>query len=296
MKIRVLCFSVFILAAFCISPGWAGDDQSEKQVVSEQTIADIERAMSDGRYLDAGRMLDEVALSSADDARVVVLAGELALARGRAADALERFKSVDTAATVQARALQGEGIALAALGKADEAIPILQKAVAENAQAWRAWNALGVLLDQRHDWNAAELAFAHAIDTSGSSPIVLNNRGFSRLCQNRPEDAMADFVQALQKKPDFASARNNLRLAMAMQGDYDRAVAGISPAERAAALNNAGYVAMLRGDYARAKALLAQSMKAKGEYYSIAADNLSMTESLEAGRTKAPTALDASHN
>ena len=116
---------------------------------------------------------------------------------------------------------------------------------------------------------------------SGGAAIVLNNRGFSRLSQNRLDEATADFVAALQKKPDLTAARNNLRLAIAMKGDYDRATAGAVGAERASVLNNAGLAAMLRGDYAKAKDLFAQAMKAKGEYYALAAANLEMVAALE---------------
>ena len=85
---------------------------------------------------------------------------------------------------------------------------------------------------------------------------------------------MTDSVAALQKKPDLTSARNNLRLAIAMKGDYGRAVAGGGDNDRAAILNNAGFAAMLRGDYSQAKDLLGQAIKAKGEYYAVAAANL----------------------
>ena len=43
---------------------------------------------------------------------------------------------------------------------------------------------------------------------------------------------------------------------------------------------------MLRGDYTKAKDLLTQAMKAKGEYYALAAENLKMTQSLASGDSK----------
>jgi Tfp pilus assembly protein PilF len=120
------------------------------------------------------------------------------------------------------------------------------------------------------------------MEGSKGAAIVLNNRGFSRLSQGKLDDAAADLVAALQKKPDFVSARNNLRLTIAMKGDYDRAVTGTTQADKAATLNNAGYAAMLRGDYAQAKDLFDRAMKAKGEYYAVAAANLQIALGLEA--------------
>jgi Flp pilus assembly protein TadD len=152
-----------------------------------------------------------------------------------------------------------------------------------NPRAWQAWNALGSEYDRRHDWANAENAYAQALSASGDAAIVLNNRGFSRLSQKKPDLAIADFVAALQKKPDLAPARNNLRLAMSMQGEYDRAIKGAAATDEAAVLNNAGFAAMLRGDYAKAKELLSQAMKAKKGYYGLAAANLEMTQNLAKG-------------
>ena len=146
-----------------------------------------------------------------------------------------------------------------------------------------AWNALGSEYDRRHDWANAENAYTHALSASDNAAIVLNNRGFSRLSQKKPELAIPDFVAALEKKPDLAPARNNLRLAMSMQGEYDRAIKGAAATDQAAVLNNAGFAAMLRGDYTKAKDLLTQAMKAKKGYYGLAAANLEMTQNLAKG-------------
>ena len=113
---------------------------------------------------------------------------------------------------------------------------------------------------------------------------MLNNRGYSRLSQKRPDLAISDFVAALQKKPDLTVARSNLRLVMSMEGEYDRAIKGAPDADQAEILNNAGYAAMLRGDYVKAKELLTQAMKAKNGYYAIAAANLELTQNLAKGQ------------
>jgi Flp pilus assembly protein TadD len=264
---------------------WPFDSTPAQQpvpAVSDDTIAQIQRAFDDQRYLDAERMLGLSLTAGSDDPRLVYLAGELSLARGRYEDALASFKVIDSKPEVRARALEGEGIALAQLGRSDEAIAALEAAVKESDASWRAWNALGTEYDRHHEWDKAETAYSHAMSGSKGAAIVLNNRGFSRLSQGKLDDASTDFIAALQKKPDFVSARNNLRLTIAMKGDYDRAVTGAAQADKAAALNNAGYAAMLRGDYAQAKDLFDRAMEAKGEYYAVAAANLQIVQGLEA--------------
>lgn len=274
-----------LLLCASLAPAQAGlfDSEPKKPVVGNETIAQIQTAFDDQRYLDASKMLDQALLAAGSDTRLTYWAGKLSLVHGRYQDALTNFTRAKTDPAVRAQALEGEGIALMQLGRLDEALFSLQVAVRENPRAWQAWNALGSEYDRRHDWVNAENAYTHALSASDNAAIVLNNRGFSRLSQKKLDLAIPDFVAALQKKPDLAPARNNLRLAMSMQGEYDRAVKGAAAGDQAAVLNNAGYAAMLRGDYAKAKDLLTQAMKAKNGYYAVAAANLEMAQNLAKG-------------
>ena len=134
----------------------------------------------------------------------------------------------------------------------------------------------------RRDWIHAEAAYDHAINESDSNALVLNNRGYSRLLQGRFDEARLDFVAALEKKPDLAAARTNLRLALAMKGEYDRATAAGAQDDQAALLNNAGFAAMMRGDYVAAEDLFTRAMAAKGVYYARASENLAIAKTLAA--------------
>ena len=275
--------ALFLCAS--MAPAQAGlfDSEPKKPVVSSETISQIQTAFDDQRYLDASKILDQALLGVGSDPRLTYWAGKLSLVNGRYQDALTNFSRIKIEPALRAQALEGEGVALMQLGRLDEALFSLQAAVMANPRAWQAWNALGSEYDRRHDWANAENAYTHALSSSDNAAIVLNNRGFSRLSQKKPELAIPDFVAALEKKPDLAPARNNLRLAMSMQGEYDRAIKGAAATDQAAVLNNAGFAAMLRGDYAKAKDLLTQAMKAKKGYYGLAAANLEMTQNLAKG-------------
>jgi Flp pilus assembly protein TadD len=257
---------------------------------ADAAVAAVQQAVDEQRLVDADRLLTEAALSGVRDARLTVLDGEVDLKRGHFEDSLAAFKEAEKTPTSAPRAMQDEGLALSLLGRSDEALPVLQHAVAADPSLWRAWNALGSEYDARGQWSQAEAAYGHALSASSEAAIVLNNRGYSRLLQHRREEAAADFVAALRKKPDLAEARTNLRLALAMGGEYDRAVAGGSPAEQAVLLNNAGFAAAMRGDYANAQALLDRAIKAKAQYYAKASGNLRIVEALEAEAKKAPSA------
>jgi Flp pilus assembly protein TadD len=265
-------------------PAWAWffDAPTATKSVSDQSISDVQQALDEERYVDAGNLLNHLLAAGAQDPRIALLVGDLNLARSNYSEALASFTPLEGDTTVGAKALQGAGIALSCLSRSSEARAALEKAVAGDPSLWRAWNALGTEYDKQRDWGRARAAYDHALAGSNAAAIVLNNLGFSLLLQKRPEEASTDFVMALQKKPDLASARTNLRLSLAMRGDYSHALAGESEDGQAALLNNAGVAAMVHGDYPQAEKLFGEAIQAKGEYYARAEGNLEITHALEA--------------
>ncbi len=96
--------------------------------------------------------------------------------------------------------------------------------------------------------------------------------------QRRLEEAVADFNSALRMDAEFEVARENLRLALAWQGKYVRAMAGASNRDMARILNNIGFIALMRGDYGNAESYLLRAMEADPSYNETAARNLSYLE------------------
>jgi Flp pilus assembly protein TadD len=247
-------------------------------------IADqVREALDERRFVDAGDILEKARLDGVKSPRLTTLGGEALLAQGRFADAAPVFRSVESDPSVRPMALEGEGIALSEMGKSDQAFADLKQATALDKTRWRAWNALAREYDIRHDWKESKAAYVQALAAPGAEQaIVLNNRGYSHLLQNLPEQATPDFVAALAKDPDLKAARTNLRIAMAVQGQYDRAVTTGAGDDRAAVLNNVGLAAAIRGDYREAERLLTQAIEIKGDNYERAADNLQLAKNLEA--------------
>ena len=243
------------------------------------SLSQIQQALDEQRYSDAGRLLDVAMLSGAKDPRLLLLQGELEIAHGNPAVALSLFKSLEENPITAGSARAGEGIALAMLKRTDAAVASLERSVVENPGSWRLWNALGAQYDAQRAWPKADLAYEKAVSLSNGAPIPLNNRGYSRVLQGRLDEGIADMVGALEKRPDFAEARTNLRLALALRGQYDQALGG--GAQDPTMLNNAGFAATVRGEFPRARALFEQALRAKGEYYAKASENLRILQSLE---------------
>lgn len=253
--------------------------------ISEDRLDQIKRALDEKRFMDAGQLIDEAVLSGASHPRLNLLAGELGLARGRYEAAIQAFRAARATPSLSNEAMQGEALALVRGGRGSEALPLLKQVVAQDPSAWRAWNALGAEYDRRQAWTDAEQAYERALSAAPNPAKPLNNRGYSRLLQGRLDAAVNDFVAALQKQPDLVEARANLRLTLALRGEYERAIDGASDRERASLLNNAGLAAGARGDFAQAQALLQKAMASKGEYYQRAAANLTLVREL-ANRTQ----------
>jgi Flp pilus assembly protein TadD len=205
---------------------------------------------------------------------------ESLLALGEYPSAIAAFKLLSDDPARRAAALQGQGVALLALGHADEAGPLLLEAVKADPGSWRAWNALGQYYDGRQEWQLALAAYQQSL-ASGGTAVVLNNMGMSLMLQKRYAEAGARFQTALRASPGLASARNNLRLALAWQGRYEDAASNPGRDEQAASvLNNVGYVAMLKGDYGPAQAYLLKATEVSPSFNKVAWDNLHLLEAM----------------
>jgi Flp pilus assembly protein TadD len=292
---KFLSAAIAVLAAgVATSPSLAGplshlfskSDQQHKAASNDQGDAianQVRLALDERRYVDAGDMLEKARIDGVNSPRLTALGGETMLAVGRFADAVPLFRSVESDPTVRPAALEGEGIALSEMGKSDQAFADLKEATTLDKSRWRAWNALAREYDIRHQWKDSKAAYAQALAAPGADQaIVLNNRGYSHLLQNQPVDATPDFVAALAKDPDLKAARTNLRIAMAVQGEYERAATTGAGDDRAAVLNNVGLAATIRGDYREAEKLLTEAIEVKGTNYERAADNLQLAKNLEA--------------
>jgi Flp pilus assembly protein TadD len=288
MMTKLMAWSLPALAALTLATATvpAAAAPSAAQALNPARADQIRRAIDERRLLDAGRLIDQTLREGVTDRRVSLLTGELGLASARYELALRDFQAAAADPALAGQSLQGQGLALINLGRTIEAKPLLEQAVAADQSSWRAWNALGSLYDSDKNWARADTAYANALAATDKPGVVLNNRGYSRMLQGAYDLAVADFVTALEKRPDLSQARTNLRLALALQGEYERATAGMRPDERSALLNNAGFAAGLRGDYGKAQELLKQAMQERGEYFDRANANLKWVEEM-ASRTQA---------
>jgi Flp pilus assembly protein TadD len=251
-------------------------------------------ALETGRTAQAKQLFGTILARAPDDPEALTGLGEAEVLLGEHSAGLEHSrKAAELAgerAFLKARALHNAGVALLLTDQAEQAEQELEAAVELDPTSWRAWNALGRARDARRAWEEARAAYEKALSLAPREGAVLNNFGMSKLSAGDPDGAAELFVRALESSPDLAPAETNLRLALALGGRYEEALAGVDAEDLPAALNNVGYAALLRGDYAQARILFLRAIDASPGFYEPAWSNLRFLSSVEKRQSPAPEA------
>lgn len=281
--------AVLLAAAGCSAPAPETKDVAvpTPAASSDQLLAAAEADIETRRFQLAYQSLTRLDQAALATSRAKLAAGETLLGLGQPKQALAEFQAVQSDETYRARAYQGMGLSLMALGDLTTAKDQLDRAVAADPNLWRSWMALGRVHDGNKDWAEAQSAYEQALAAQPDSPIVINNMGMSLMLQHRYEEAAQTFQRVLTLDPTMEMTRANLRIAMAWQGKYDEALIGTQAGGRADALNNVGYVAMLRGDQQAAQKYFSQALEISPTYHERAARNLETLKLL--AKTKSAT-------
>jgi len=283
-RLRTLTAGVVVtlVLAACSSPALEQPPVQVPPAVSPEIIGLAEEAVEAGRYDDAKLLVERVLLSDPSNPRARLAMAEIQLAFRNLEPAAQGFAALAKLPEVAARAEQGNGIALLLKGQEEASLLALQRAVSLDASLWRAWNGMGLLHDRTGAWDEAVDAYGRALALNNESAMLYNNRGFSYLLRRDAPAAIADFERALQLDPQLEAARENLRLAFAWTGQYERALVGVSRKDIGRAFNNIGFVALLRGDLPAAESYLLRSMEADAHFNKVANRNLEYLRSLKA--------------
>ncbi|HLO78316.1 MAG TPA: tetratricopeptide repeat protein [Magnetospirillum sp.] len=251
--------------------------------VPPEMLRMAEMALEDGQPNEARQRFTRLAGMDPQNPWVRLGLAESLLATDDAAHAREWFDELQTVEAVRARALQGKGLALMRQNRLEDAATVLTAATEADPTLWRAWNALGGLHDIAKKFDLSAQAYERALALRPESGVIRNNMGYSLLLQGKPAEAARVLMDAIQHEPRLEAAHANLRLALALQGRYQDARAGLTKDRQPAALNNIGFVALSRGDLNEAEAFLVQAIEASPSYHDRAAANLLRARALKGG-------------
>jgi tetratricopeptide (TPR) repeat protein len=103
------------------------------------------------------------------------------------------------------------GIALADIGRWDEAVHSFRQALRLSPGMVRVHLNLALCLEQKGDWEGAAAQYLAAYKLSPDNADVAYDYGYALLKSGKPEGALAAFEQALRLKPDHGPARKMLK-------------------------------------------------------------------------------------
>lgn len=287
IRFRPICTSLTValsLAACSVAPVEPPVARPQKTTeIPAEMLRLAEMALEDGQPQEARQQYMRLVSIDPNNPWVRLGLAESFLATNEVSAARERFDELQSVEAVKARALQGKGLALMRLNRRDDALAVLTAATDADATLWRAWNGIGGLHDLGRRFDLATAAYERALALRPDSAAIRNNMGYSLLLQGKPKEAVRLLTDALQHDARLEAAHANLRLALAMQGRYGDARAGLTKNRQAAALNNIGFVALSRGDLDDAEAFLVQAIEASPSYHDRAAANLVRARALKGG-------------
>ena len=222
----------------------------------------VDEAIDGGRIIQADAMLGQWRVAAQPNAlhAIEIADARMALEKRRDEEALARFSSLEQSGLNDCRVGEGKGIALLRLGRAQEALEPLRRAVADCEGRWRSWNALAVAYDQAQSWALSNAAYERAYQLTDKPSQVLNNYGLSLLKQGKAEKAAVIFDKARETAPDDVRIIANGDTAYVMAGRDISRRPGDTADEWARRLSNAGQVAMRMGDLPKAQAYLSRAM------------------------------------
>lgn len=155
-------------------------------------------------------------------AKAVEMAGQLYL-RGQYGQVERVCRQIIAARPANADAHNILGVALAALGKTDEALASLERAIKLNHQAPSYHSNLGEILRQAGRLDEAEKALETAVRLDPGNSQALNNLGIINYDRKQFGKAVEKYRAALKANPAMAEAHNNLGNALRVVGDLEGA-------------------------------------------------------------------------
>jgi len=138
-----------------------------------------------------------------------------------------------------------------------------------------------MVADSNREWERADSYYETAAGLTTRPAGVLNNWGYSKLTREDFAAAEDLFARAITYDSGLFTAKNNLVLARAAQGNYTLPIVPMTQPEKAQLLHTLALSAIRRGDVDTGRRLLRDALDTHPQHFEAAARSL---EALDAGR------------
>lgn len=124
-----------------------------------------------------------------------------------------------------------------------------------------------MIADGKKEWEKADHFYETAAGLTTRPSSVFNNWGFSKLTRGAPREAEQLFRQALQHDPHLFTAKTNMALARAAQGNYSLPLVRMTQQERAMLLHTMAIAAIRRDDVNVGRTLLQEAVDTHPQHF-----------------------------
>lgn len=129
---RFAAAALLVALAGCATPGQEQTELSLRDLTAQIEAVNLDSAeqdLAESRYEAARQKFIRLSAADPDNPRIQLGLAEALLGSGHAEEALEMFRKLAGTSDVRGRALQGEGLALLALGETDAAGSVLMRSL-----------------------------------------------------------------------------------------------------------------------------------------------------------------------
>jgi len=132
---------------------------------------------------------------------------------------------------------------------------IYRDTLARDPNSANGWCYLGIALHDQERFDESVAAYRQALRLQPQFPVALNNLGNTFRSQRRLKEALTCFDEAIRLKPDYVNAHKNKGTALLWEGFIPEALACYSQAlalapEDAESHKNVGVIRLLQGNFA----------------------------------------------
>lgn len=145
-------------------------------------------------------------------------------------------------------------------------------------ETFKRYRLEALVADSQKDWKRADHFYETAVGLTTRPGSVMNNWGYSKLTRRQYDEAERLFTDAIRQDKSLFTAKNNLVLARAAQGNYTLPVVPMTQVERAQLLNTMGISAVKRGDVTTAKNLFREAIATHPQHFDEAVRSLRALE------------------
>jgi Flp pilus assembly protein TadD len=145
-------------------------------------------------------------------------------------------------------------------------------------ESYERYRLEAMVADSNEQWDRADSFYETAAGLTTRPANVYNNWGYSHLTRGDYPGAEELFLRAVSYDPELFTAKNNLVLARAAQGNYTLPLINMSQIERAQLMHTAALAAIRRGDVDVGRGLLNDAIDTHPQHFEAAVEALRALE------------------